>query len=83
MLRKPRYNQDCIGVPSGAEQLGSAGVEPPGAESRVARSIAIAGVLVSTVPHSLERSAQPRELGLVGFGNAVDVGGDLDTCCPG
>jgi len=32
----------------------------------------IAGILEPTVPYALVRSAQPPELGLVGFGKAVE-----------
>ena len=40
----------------------------------------ITSVLEPTVPHPYELSAQPPELGFIGFGNAIDEGGDLDTC---
>jgi len=50
---------------------------------RLGQRLEIAGVLEPTVPYPLVRSAHPPELGRVGFGNAVDVGGDLDTWCPG
>ena len=40
---------------------------------RRGQRLEIAGVLEPTIPHPLERSAQPPELGLVDFGNAVDA----------
>jgi len=48
---------------------------------RLGQRLEIAGILEPTVPYALVRPAQPPELGLVGFGNAVDVGGDLNTWC--
>src|SRR6516162_4704483 len=50
---------------------------------RLGQRLEIASVLEPTVRHPLKRSAQPVELGLVGFGNAVDAGRDLDACCRG
>jgi hypothetical protein len=65
---------------SGCVQPGVGGFD---FRERLGQRLEIAGILEPTVSYALVRSAQPPELGLVGFGNAVDVGGDLNTWCAG
>ena len=67
---------DRVFITADVLNLGVSGFD---CQERLGQRFEIAGILEPTVPYALVRSAQPPELGLVGFGNAVDVGGDLIT----
>src|SRR6516164_4417060 len=71
---------DRVFVAADVFNLGISGFD---CHKRLGQRLEIAGILEPTVPYALVRSAQPPEFGLVGFGNAVDVGGDLNTWCAG
>ena len=72
-----------IDRPFAAADVVSLGIARFDCRERLGQRLEIAGIMEPTLPHPLIRSAQPPKLGRVGFEDAVDVGGDLDTWCHG
>ena len=60
---------DGVFVAADVFNLGVSGFD---CHQRLGQRLEIAGILEPSVPYALVRSAQPPELGLVGFGKAVE-----------